>query len=117
MLANVQEGLGRFDEAENAYQQSIAHDPSNGVAYLRYGQLLIHLGRTDEAATLLNRATQLAPYLWQPHRDLGQIAIDRGDREEAIRHYRNALRVRADSPPEILLRELAEIETSEVGSS
>jgi tetratricopeptide (TPR) repeat protein len=48
------------NETENAYRRAVELDPNFAVAYAHLGRVLKRNGRTDEAAPLYGRATELA---------------------------------------------------------
>lgn len=55
---------GNFEESLQAYQAAVAEHPDDPRALNNLGQLLVRLGRTQEAIPYLDRAAQLAPESW-----------------------------------------------------
>lgn len=86
---------GRFDEALARYDAALKEKPSDARAQYNRGLALHKLGRNDEAkqaftsALELDRPGELAGNI---HYNLGNVAAATGDKKEAIREYRAALR-------------------------
>lgn len=62
----------RFDEALVQFQALREHDPRYIPQYLMTGQLLIELGRTEEARTVLSQGAEAARSA-HDHHALGEI--------------------------------------------
>lgn len=107
--ADVLEKIGRLSDAETAFRAGLDRDPSEPIAHLRLGQLLMKQRRYEEAERHLWRSAELAPYLWQPHRELGQIDLAQGNLAAAIAHYQFVIDDRRPRTPEVFLRELASL--------
>jgi tetratricopeptide (TPR) repeat protein len=90
-LANAYAGLGRFDEAEHVYGQSIKLAPRLAINYSALGNLYAELGRDEEAITAYKKATELDPGSPDPHLGLGNAAARIGRYDEAVREYRLAV--------------------------
>lgn len=87
-----------------------AADPALWSAPYNAGLLLLHLGRTAEAAAALRRAVRLAPERAEPHADLALALLGLGQEEEGWAEYRwrrEAPRLPADRPPRPLPAALA----------
>lgn len=65
--------------------------PEDGQAFLVYGNLLMSLGRREDAARAWQRAAELRPDLAVAHRNLGLLAQWSGDRDTAIACYGRAI--------------------------
>ncbi len=65
--------------------------PDNPDYPMEQGELLRRLKRYDEARRAFERAAALAPYEPGPYQSLGDLAWERGMREEALRRWREAL--------------------------
>ncbi len=63
-LNSLADGLilqGKYDEAVNAYRQTLAMDPNNMTALLALGNYLLISEQPDEALPYLRRANAIAP--------------------------------------------------------
>ncbi len=86
-------GAGRLDEAQAAYREILAHDPTHAGALHYCGVARHQMGDHTGALALMDdalRATPGDPILWS-NRSLAARAL--GRREEAIRCLREALRL------------------------
>ena len=89
----------RFEEARESLEQLLAHDPQNPVALGTLSDVLLELGRFDEAVAAAQRSADVKP---------GSVAYVRasyfrwltGDREGAKRFIRSALDGRDRRDPE-----------------
>lgn len=93
---NASIAAGRYDEAEQAYGQAVALDPSNAKALLNRGFACKELGRFDEAVGYLEAAAQRDPSLADAHFLLGHIAEARGDAGAAMAHLGRAVACKQD---------------------
>jgi tetratricopeptide (TPR) repeat protein len=75
----------KYPEALAEYQALAARFPDHAPIYNAIGQLLIQLGRRDEAFEALTKATQLDPKLSDPHYLLSGLYRERGDPKAAER--------------------------------
>lgn len=75
----------KYPEALAEYQALAARFPDHAPIYNEIGQLLIHLGRRDEAFDALTKAIQLDPKLSDPHYLLSGLYRERGDSQAAER--------------------------------
>lgn len=84
------------DAAERAYRQAIALDPSLVPAYVNLGALLSEAGRSAEASTVYEQATQRGVDDATLHFNHGVALEDQGRDDEALARYRQAMRADAD---------------------
>ena len=86
---------GRFDEAERYLRQAVALRPDNAATYDNLGNALQQMGRLDEAVVELRLAVAKGSGLDLAaiHNDLGVALARQNHREEAIQHFREALRI------------------------
>ena len=67
---DVAYAAGRYDEARQLYQQAVADDPEDAVAYYGLGLALGRLERWNEAAAVFERALALRPDFAEAQRGL-----------------------------------------------
>ena len=91
-LANLAFEQGRFPDAAAAYEALVRERPDDAALRASYAGALGALGRLDEARAQLTTATQLDPLSSEAHHNLAVVLERQGQREEAIREYRTALR-------------------------
>ena len=70
--------------------------PDSAEAHAGFGHVLLRLGRDDQAAAVLARATELAPRLPQVWRDLGLAALRRADFARAESAVRRSVALNPD---------------------
>lgn len=94
-LGLYQEGLGRHDEAIQAYQHAVRLNQENGLhspwPACNLGALLNKLGRLDEAETYLTQSLKDVPGFPQAHFQLGLLLEKRSKDSDAIRELRHAV--------------------------
>lgn len=66
-IAMEYKSLGRPDDAVTTFQKLIQLDPRYVPAYHMLGRLLVELGRTDEARTVLNTGVETARQTGNAH--------------------------------------------------
>ena len=89
------EEIGATAEAEGAYRNVIAADPSHVAAHINLGRLR-HGGKAlDEAERLYRRALELEPNHPTARFNLGVVLEDRGATADAITEYLEAVRLDA----------------------
>lgn len=62
-LGNVYKEAERFKDAAEAYAKALEHNPKMSRAYQTRGQVLIKLGKEDDAATVLTEGYKVASQL------------------------------------------------------
>jgi tetratricopeptide (TPR) repeat protein len=93
------ERLGRDSEAVAAAQDAVRLAPGSWAARLRLGSMLRRLpGRWRDAWTEAQQAVRFAPEQPDPHVLIGDLALLRGDHEQAAMAYRAALRRDEEHP-------------------
>lgn len=75
----------KYPEALAEYRALAARFPDYAPIHSQIGQLLLRLGRSDEAFEALRKATEIDPKLSDPHYLLAGIYRERGDPEAAER--------------------------------
>ncbi|MDX1627033.1 MAG: M48 family metalloprotease [Wenzhouxiangellaceae bacterium] len=95
----------RYRDAERAYSQALQRNSAWFYHYLKRGMVRHELGRLDGARTDLEASNERIPTA-VAHFYLGNIARERGNRQDAIEHYR----VAAQSQTEIGQRARAQLQ-------
>ena len=89
---------GRYQDAIRECKKAIEEDPDFGNPYNDIGAYMIEDGRLDEAIPWLKAAILAKRYeaYHYPHYNLGRVFEKKGLWLEAIREYREALRIEPD---------------------
>jgi tetratricopeptide (TPR) repeat protein/peroxiredoxin len=89
-----------FDQAEASFQKAVEEDPASAEALYGLGSVFLKQQKRAEAQAVFERATTLQaaypetlPNAWN---NLGLIATQQGNSEEAIRCFREALKINPD---------------------
>jgi tetratricopeptide (TPR) repeat protein len=82
---------GRLEEAEAAYREVLATNPTDFDALHLLGVIAQQSGRTDMAVELIGQAIRLRPQVAAAHSNLGNALKSAGRLEEAIGEYRKAV--------------------------
>ncbi len=100
MLAGLNQSAGEIASAAGQPDAALVHfresgrlDPGAAKAPLYEAQILIQLGRSDEARQALQRVLQLDPDEPYAHASLAALAMRAADREAAVVHITEARRV------------------------
>ncbi|MCP3870134.1 MAG: M48 family metalloprotease [Gammaproteobacteria bacterium] len=80
---------GKLKQAHAAYDQALARDDGFFAYHLQRGLIRRELGDSSGAGTDLQNSVKLLPTA-QAHYGLGLIALDRGDRRFALKHFQVA---------------------------
>jgi tetratricopeptide (TPR) repeat protein len=109
--------LGRRDEAEQAYQHSLALDSRFEITYLLLAELYEQEGRTEEIVTLLAQGLLERPTSSQIRNYLGVVQARSGRLEDALVTNLASVEYNPDDPiairnVAILYRDLAQYEES-----
>lgn len=100
-LGNALQQAGFYDRAVTAYRAALELAPDDAEILNNYGASLVHLGRTGEGISALERVIAMRPNDPQPHTNIGIAhAIDKNYRQ-AEEHYRRALAVDPDYWPAV----------------
>jgi tetratricopeptide (TPR) repeat protein len=92
-LGNAYVGAGRPGDAIATFEQLLAIDPANALAYENIGAAHLHAGNAPAAEPPLRRAIDLDPSLAGAHTALGVVLAGTGRRAEAIESWRRALSI------------------------
>ena len=88
----IASAAGRPDDALDHFRASGRLAPGTAKAPLYEAQILIQLGRRDEARQALHRVLQLDPNEAYAHASLAALAMQAADREAAVDHITEARR-------------------------
>ncbi len=89
--ASILAGLGRLEEAAEAYEALLALTPGDAEAQAGLAGVCRHVGRWDEAAARYRRALELRPGSAPWQSALGDVLQGQGDLDGAAAAYRAAL--------------------------
>ncbi len=87
-------GVGRSDEAIDAYRRSVSPEPGFAVAYSNLGNALQQRARVEEAMDALQMAIRLDPNLPDARNNYGNALKDLARLDAACDEYRVAVRQR-----------------------
>ena len=94
-LGNALVDLGQREEAEASYRRALALEPDRAELHNNLSRVLLEMGRVDESIAASHRALQIDPDLPEAHENLAGALLN-VNFEEAVAHYRQALRFRPD---------------------
>lgn len=84
---------GDLEGAERMYRRALDLNPSFSTVYMRYGFLLLTLGRDEEAVRQMRRAHELDPLSPTINTNMSLLSLAAHQPDEAIRYARMALEV------------------------
>ena len=94
-LGIVEEKLGRFPEAADAFRSALERTPRQAdEIHARLGGVLALAGREDDAEQAYRRALELEPDSPDAHFGLGLLAVSEGRLEDGIGEFRLAVEKR-----------------------
>jgi tetratricopeptide (TPR) repeat protein len=88
---------GRIHEAENYLLRSIAADPAR-AQYADLGALYVHMGRFEDAQTILETGLAAKPQEAALHLELGNLYAQKEEPKKAILEFRQAMVLDPASP-------------------
>ncbi|HEX2839098.1 MAG TPA: tetratricopeptide repeat protein [Phycisphaerales bacterium] len=91
-IADLDLAMSNYSEAETMIAAVLARQPDHRRAKQLKGISLFHRGMLDDARAALEEALSLNPSPEVAHYYLGQISEQQGKTDEALRHYKEALR-------------------------
>jgi tetratricopeptide (TPR) repeat protein len=92
-LAKIRMANGEFEQARQIFQGVIADNRYYIDAYDQLALAYQNMGRTEEACTILERATQLSPNSVMRQRSLGQICLKLGNVGMAEKAFRKCIAI------------------------
>ncbi len=96
-LAHICERTGRFDQALEEANRSLALQPENDDAHRLRGRVLIQKGRLEEGMRELQAALRVRPKYWDNHVELGLALYESGRFGEALASFREVTILQPDN--------------------
>lgn len=117
-LALVRHSKGDLAGAVQSYEDSIRREPDRAATRLRLGEVLLELGRGEEARAHFEAAEQTGPSAAAALFGLGRVAVLEGDQQRAVELFEGVLAEQPDAdavryPLGQALRELGRTEEAE----
>lgn len=81
---------------ETLYRQTLKRNPECWMAHNNWGNVLLGLGRFEEAASHYEQAMRFKPDSPKMHNNMGTALSNMGRYNEAISHYQQAARLKPD---------------------
>jgi tetratricopeptide (TPR) repeat protein len=94
-LANAR--LGNSGEAIVAFERSLQLHPDNPLALVGLGDVYLAVEKWSKARTYYDRAIVLDPFYLDPHQRLGEMAMNLGDLDRAVRSYQMVVSLKPNS--------------------
>ena len=89
-------GLGKLDEAIEAFNKALSIKPDYAEAYYNMGVILKKQGKLDEAIEAFNKALSIKPDYAEAYYNMGNALKNQGKLKEAIEAYNNAISIKPD---------------------
>ena len=89
-LGNVQNALGRIDDAVACYRRAVKINPNDILIYFTLAKVLKNAKRLDEAAAIYRQVLQIKPDVMAAHYNLGNLFYDMNRLDEAEICYQRA---------------------------
>ena len=105
LLARTRANQGRLAQARRWCEQAIVADRLNAGLHYLYATILQEQGALDDAAVELRRALYLDQYFVLAYLALGSLALQRGARDEARKHFETMRTLLGTYQPEEILPE------------
>ena len=90
---------GFLDQAADSFQQVIAEKPNDPDAYYNLGTLCLRRNATQDARKYLDQALNCGRTIPKPGTDLGMLAAQAGQPEEAIQDFQQSAAVASQTTP------------------
>jgi tetratricopeptide (TPR) repeat protein len=84
---------GQFEHAERRCNDFLEKRPDDINVLGLLGMVLLRLGKTGDARSILEKTISLEPRFAKPHKDLGMLCLHEGNAEQAERHFNEAIRL------------------------
>ena len=96
IIGAVNKGLGKLDEAIEAYKKALTIKPDYPEAYNNMGVVLQQQGKLDEAIEAYNKALSLKPDYAEAYYNMGSVLRSQGKLDEALEAYNSGLAIKPD---------------------
>jgi len=96
-LAEMYQGVGRLDEAQQELRGVLEMQPWNDDAHRLIAGIHIERSQWDAAAAALGRAIELRPNYWRNHSELGYAHYQAGRYDDAVKAYTRVTQLQPDS--------------------
>jgi predicted CXXCH cytochrome family protein len=96
-LAHLLSASGRPVEAQVEFERALRLRPGDAPMRYNYAMVLGRLGLYDEAQRELDACLRADPAFADAHELLGDLLLGRNRAEQAVSHYRDAVRLRPES--------------------
>ncbi|CAM4475540.1 tetratricopeptide repeat protein [Corallococcus exiguus] len=97
--------MSRLEEAEKEFEVALRLDAKRSTNWSRLGFIQAQLGKKNEARQSLQKALALHPKDFNALEQLGELAEERGDHDEAVRDFTQAAEAAPDaSKADLLVR-------------
>ena len=96
ILGAANRGLGKLDEAIDAYTKAISIKPDFADAYSNIGNALKEQGKLEEAIDTYKKAISIKPDFAEAYYNMGVTLREQGKLDEAIDAYTKALSIKPD---------------------
>lgn len=93
----LEQEIAALKKEEIELVQAVMMDfPNNVLALEQMGNFLSRHGQRTEAVVFWKKCLALDSNYFNAHRKLGMVALDKGEYEQALKHYRTAALIRPD---------------------
>ena len=96
IIGAVSEGLGKLNEAIEAYERAIAIEPENAEAFFNMGNAIKKQGKLGDAIQAYKTALFIKPDIPEAYYNMGIALQQQGKLEEAIEAFKQALAIKRD---------------------
>ena len=96
IIGVTNKGLGKLDEAIEAYNKALSIKPDFTEAYNNMGLALKEQGKLDEAIGAYNKALSIKPDNAEAYYNMGNALKNQGKLDEAVEAYNKALSIKPD---------------------
>jgi Tfp pilus assembly protein PilF len=90
--------ISYWRNSETLWTHALACTSGNFIGHYDLGNVLLKMGRVDEAIIHYQKALQIKPFNAEIQANLGNALLQKGGVNEAIIHYQKALQIKPDSP-------------------